>query len=148
MAILTSGTDLAKNVFTLHSVNEAGKPKLARPISARGKFNEVVASRTQCTIIMQARSDAHHQAQRVMVDGDPMRRIAPMPGAPYRMSGKRGKSTPSTPAHLHNAMRRQDRRFVLSRNRIGFDCRHAGTAVGLISKPRAAARRLRAAMLR
>ena len=36
----------------------------------------------------------------------------------------------------------------LSRNRIWFDGFHAATEVGLISKPRAAARRLRAAMLR
>ena len=36
----------------------------------------------------------------------------------------------------------------LLRNRTSSDCFHAGAGVGLMSKPRAAARRLRAAMLR
>lgn len=31
MAIVTVGIDLAKNVFAVHGVNEAGKPELLRP---------------------------------------------------------------------------------------------------------------------
>jgi transposase len=31
MTILYVGIDLAKNVFAVHGVDEAGKPKLARP---------------------------------------------------------------------------------------------------------------------
>lgn len=31
MAILTDGIDLAKNVFTVHGVNEAGRPALRLP---------------------------------------------------------------------------------------------------------------------
>jgi transposase len=31
MAMITIGIDLTKNVFTVHGVNEAGKPALVRP---------------------------------------------------------------------------------------------------------------------
>jgi transposase len=40
MAILTVGIDLAKNVFALHGVNEAGKPELL-PRVARAKLRFV-----------------------------------------------------------------------------------------------------------
>ena len=35
MTIVTVGIDLAKNVFAVHGVNEAGKPELARPDATR-----------------------------------------------------------------------------------------------------------------
>jgi hypothetical protein len=38
MAILTVGTDLAKNVFALHGVNGAGKPELLQPCVPRAKL--------------------------------------------------------------------------------------------------------------
>ena len=37
MAILTVGIDLAKNVFAVHGVNQAGKPELVKPVVARTK---------------------------------------------------------------------------------------------------------------
>jgi hypothetical protein len=43
MAIVTVGIDLAKNVFAMHGVNEAGKPELVRPEVPRGKLLELVA---------------------------------------------------------------------------------------------------------
>ena len=36
MAIVTVGIDLAKNVFALHGVDEAGAPRLKQPKVARG----------------------------------------------------------------------------------------------------------------
>ena len=39
MAIVTVGIDLAKNVFALHGVDEAGAPRLKQPKVARGKLN-------------------------------------------------------------------------------------------------------------
>lgn len=38
MTILTVGIDLAKNVFALHGVNEAGKAELVRPAVPRDKL--------------------------------------------------------------------------------------------------------------
>ena len=37
MTIVTVGIDLAKNVFAVHGVDEAGKPALVRPRSLRGR---------------------------------------------------------------------------------------------------------------
>ena len=39
MAILYVGIDLAKNVFALHGVNQAGKAELVRPAVARARLN-------------------------------------------------------------------------------------------------------------
>lgn len=44
MRILFVGIDLAKNVFALHGVDEAGKPALVNPNMARGKLLDLVAS--------------------------------------------------------------------------------------------------------
>jgi transposase len=44
MVIVTVGIDLAKNVFAVHGVNEAGKPELLRPSVPRTKLNELIAS--------------------------------------------------------------------------------------------------------
>lgn len=43
MAILTVGIDLAKNVFAVHGINEAGKAELVRPAVARDKLHVVIA---------------------------------------------------------------------------------------------------------
>ena len=39
MMILTVGIDLAKNVFAVHGVNEAGKAELVRPAMPRDKLH-------------------------------------------------------------------------------------------------------------
>lgn len=59
MAIVTIGIDLAKNVFAVHGVNEAGKPALVKPTVARGKLLELIASLPPCTVGMEACSGAH-----------------------------------------------------------------------------------------
>lgn len=43
MSILYFGTDHAKNVFALHSVNEAGKLELVCPSVLHTKLHELVA---------------------------------------------------------------------------------------------------------
>ena len=54
MAIVTVGIDLAKNVFALHGVDEAGAPRLKQPKVARGKLNAVVAALPPCVIGVEA----------------------------------------------------------------------------------------------
>ena len=54
MAILFAGIDLAKNVFALHGVNQAGKPELLKPSVPRARINEVIAALPPCTIGMEA----------------------------------------------------------------------------------------------
>lgn len=44
MTIVFVGIDLAKNVFAVHSVNEAGRPELVRPAVPRSRLQKLIAS--------------------------------------------------------------------------------------------------------
>jgi transposase len=46
--IVSRGIDLAKNVFALHGVDEAGKPVLVRPNVARSALVELVSKLPSC----------------------------------------------------------------------------------------------------
>jgi transposase len=92
MAILFVGIDLAKNVFAVHGVNDAGKPELVRPAVARAKLLELIAALPPCTIGMEACTGAHHWARLFQAHGHTVRLMAPKFVAPYRLSGKRGKN--------------------------------------------------------
>ncbi len=50
ITILTVGIDLAKNVFAVHGVNEAGKAELTRPTVPRDELYEPI----NCSIGMEA----------------------------------------------------------------------------------------------
>lgn len=58
MAIVTVGIDLAKNVFALHGVDEAGATRLKQPKVARGKLNAAVAALAPRVIGVEACSGA------------------------------------------------------------------------------------------
>ncbi len=92
MNIVTVGIDLAKNVFAVHGVDEAGKPALLRPNVPRAKLLELIASLPPCLIGMEACSGAHHWAREFAQFGHTVRLMAPKFVAPYRLSGKRGKN--------------------------------------------------------
>jgi transposase len=112
MAILTVGIDLAKNVFAVHGVNEAGKPELLRPSMPRAKLHALVAALPPCTIGMEACSGAHHWARLFAADGHTVKLMAPKLVAPYRMSGKRGKNDGADAAATCEAVQRPNMRFV------------------------------------
>jgi len=112
MAILTVGIDLAKNVFALHGVNEAGKPELLRPKVPRAKLLEVVATLPPCLIGMEACSGAHHWAREFAQHGHRVKLMAPKFVAPYRRSGKRGKNDAADAAAICEAVRRPNMLFV------------------------------------
>jgi transposase len=112
MAILTVGIDLAKNVFALHGVNEAGKPELRQPRVPRAKLHALVASLPPCTIGIEACSGAHHWARLFQTHGHSVRLIAPKLVTPYRMSGKRGKNDAADAAAICEAVSRPNMRFV------------------------------------
>ena len=111
MAILTLGIDLAKNVFALHGVNQAGKPELLRPSVARSKLNELVAA-LPCTIGIEAYSGAHYWARRFGAYGHSVKLMAPKLVAPYRMSGKRGKNDAADAQAICEAVQRPNMHFV------------------------------------
>ncbi len=92
MGILYVGIDLAKNVFAVHGVNQAGKADLLKPAVPRARLNEVIAALPPCTIGMEACSGAHHWARLFQAHGHTVKLMAPKFVAPYRLSGKRGKN--------------------------------------------------------
>ena len=59
MTIVTVGIDLAKNVFAVHRVDEAGKQDLVRPEVPRAKLLELIAHLPPCLIGMETCSGAH-----------------------------------------------------------------------------------------
>src|SRR3954454_10351236 len=112
MGILYVGIDLAKNVFAVHGVDEHGKGVLVRPSVARAKLAELVATLPACTIGMEACSGAHHWARLFEQHGHTVRLMAPKFVAPYRMSGKRGKTDAADAAAICEAVQRPNMRFV------------------------------------
>jgi transposase len=69
MAILYVGIDLAKNVFALHGVDEAGAARLKQPKVARGKLTAAVAALPPCVIGVEACSGAHYWARQFQAHG-------------------------------------------------------------------------------
>lgn len=112
MTILTVGIDLAKNVFAVHGVNEAGRPELVRPAVSRDKLAELVCALPACTIGMEACSGAHHWARLFESAGHTVRLVAPKFVTPYRMSGRRGKNDAADAAAICETIQRPHMRFV------------------------------------
>ena len=112
MTILYVGIDLAKSVFAVHGVNEAGKPELVSPKVARAKLLELIASLPPCVIGVEACSGAHHWARQFMAHGHTVRLMAPKFVSPYRLSGKRGKNDAADAAAICEAVQRPNMRFV------------------------------------
>jgi transposase len=54
MSIITVGIDLAKNIFAVHGVNEAGKPELIKPKVTRDQLLPLFANLPPCLIGMEA----------------------------------------------------------------------------------------------
>jgi len=112
MSIVYVGIDLAKNVFAVHGVDEAGKSALVRPAVPRAKLHELIASLPPCTVAMEACTGAHHWARLFAAHGHSVRLIAPKFVTPYRMSGARGKTDAADAAAICEALQRPNMRFV------------------------------------
>ena len=110
--IITVGIDLAKNIFAVHGVDEAGKPALVKPKVTRDQLHELVAQLPPCLIGMEACSGAHHWARQFRQHGHTVRLMAPKFVTPYRMSGKRGKNDAADAAAICEAVTRPNMRFV------------------------------------
>ena len=112
MSIVYVGIDLAKNVFAVHGVDEAGKAALVRPAVPRAKLHELIASLPPCVVAMEACTGAHHWARLFAAHGHTVRLIAPKFVTPYRMSGVRGKTDAADAAAICEAVQRPSMRFV------------------------------------
>ncbi|RMV73512.1 ISPsy16 transposase, partial [Pseudomonas caricapapayae] len=86
------GIDLAKTVFAVHGVDEAGKATLVKPKVARDHLVPLIAQLPPCLIGMEACSGAHHWARVFAEHGHTVKLMAPKLVSPYRMPGKRGKN--------------------------------------------------------
>ena len=85
--VTTVGIDLAKNVFSLHGVDQQGRVVLHKSVS-RTKLATVVAQLAPCLIGLEACSGAHDWARRFSAFGHTVRLMAPKFVAPYRKGGK------------------------------------------------------------
>lgn len=85
--VTTVGIDLAKNVFSLHGVDQQGREILRRTVR-RGELLAVVAQLPGCLIGLEACSGAHEWARQFSALGHTVRLMAPKFVAPYRKSGK------------------------------------------------------------
>ena len=85
--ITTVGIDLAKNVFSLHGVDMAGRPVLRRTVR-RDRLLETVAALPACLIGMEACSGAHEWGRRFQQHGHTVKLMAPKFVSPYRKSEK------------------------------------------------------------
>lgn len=85
--ITTVGIDLAKNVFSLHGVDGAGRTVLRRTVR-RDRLAETVAALPRCLIGMEACSGAHEWGRRFQGHGHTVRLMAPKFVRPYRKSDK------------------------------------------------------------
>jgi transposase len=111
MTIMTVGIDLAKNVFSVHGVDEMGKVALKRTVR-RDQLLELFANLPACVIAMEACSGAHHWARQFAALGHTPKLIAAKFVAPYRMGGKHGKNDAADAAAICEAASRPKMRFV------------------------------------
>ena len=125
MAIVTVGIDLAKNVFAVHGMEEAGKPALVRPEVPRARLLALIANLPPCLIGMEACSGAQDWSREFFKFGHTVRMMAPKFVTPYRTSGKRGKNDAADAAAICEAVTRPNMRFVpitASSSRRAFSC--------------------------
>ena len=85
--VTTVGIDLAKQVFSLHGVDGAGREVLRRTVR-REQLLGCVAQLPACLIGLEACSGAHDWARQFMALGHTVRLMAPKFVIPYRKSGK------------------------------------------------------------
>ncbi len=97
MTMIATGIDLAKNVFAVHGVSARGVVQMRQPKVARGKVNALIGGVPPGVIGMEACSGA------------------PKLVTPYRMSGKRGKTT--QPTRRRSAKRSSGRTCASCRSR-------------------------------
>ncbi len=76
MKITTVGIDLAKNVFQVHAVNEAGKKVFNKQLR-REQMAEFFAQLPPCLVGMEACGSAHHWARKLTSYGHTVRLMAP-----------------------------------------------------------------------
>lgn len=108
MNITHIGVDLAKNVFSVHGVDERGHCHLRRDLR-RSRVLEFFATRPTCAIALEACASAHYWARELMKLGHEVRLINPRFVTPYRKSDKNDHNDAEA---ICEALTRPNMRFV------------------------------------
>jgi len=112
MKVTTVGIDLAKNVFQLHGVNEAGKPVIKKQIR-RDQVAEFFVNLPACLIGMEACGSAHYWARKLEGFGHTVKLMAPQFVKPYV---KTNKNDAADAEAICEAVARPNMRFVPIKN--------------------------------
>src|SRR5215475_4175110 len=108
MQVSTIGVDLAKNVFQVHGVDNAGKVVITRQLR-RKQVIEFLSKIPACLVGMEACGTAHHWAREVSKLGHTVRLMAPRFVKGYV---KRSKNDAADAAAICEAVTRPSMRFV------------------------------------
>ena len=87
MKITTIGLDLAKNIFQVHGIEEAGTVVVRRALR-RGQVLSFFAKLEPCLIGMEACGTSHYWARELMQLGHTVKLMPPIYVKPYVKRGK------------------------------------------------------------
>lgn len=108
MTIMVIGVDIAKNVFQLHGVDEAGEVVLSKRLR-RIDFLAEMSRVPPCLVGMEAGSGAHHWARCLLERGHDVRLMPPQYVRPYLKGNKRDATDA---AACCEAVQRPHMRFI------------------------------------
>lgn len=112
MKITTVGIDLAKNVFQVHGVDEAGKKVWNKQLK-REQMAEFFTLLPPCLIGMEACASSHHWARKLASFGHTVRLMAPQFVKPYVKTNKNDMADAEA---ICEAVTRSNMRFVPVKN--------------------------------
>ena len=108
MDVTTVGLDLAKSVFQVHAVDDAGKVAVRKPLR-RAQVQPFFAKLPSCLVGMEACGTSHHWARELTKLGHTVRLMPPAYVKPYV---KRGKTDAADAEAICEAVTRPTMRFV------------------------------------
>jgi transposase len=112
MKITTVGIDLAKFVFQVHGVDQAGKPVVQKRLS-RQQVLRYFAQLPPCLVGMEACGGAHYWARKLQAQGHTVKLMAPQFVKPYV---KANKTDAADAEAICEAVTRPSMRFVPIKN--------------------------------